>query len=149
MIEYLVENLWLIWSVVTLACLILELSSGDFFVTCFAIGALCGVVASLVGLPFWAQVLVFAVASVLSIRLIRPRLLHRLHKDGEERVSNADALVGREGVVIEPIPAGGTGYVKIDGDEWRARSASGLEIGRGSRVKVVDRQSIVVTVERL
>lgn len=149
MIEYLTSNLWLVWSIIAAVCLILELSSGDFYVTCFAIGAVCAAVSTFLGIPFWAQVLVFAIGSVLSIWLIRPRLVGRLHRGGEERQSNADALVGREGVVIETIPEDSTGYVKVDGDEWRARSADDEPIEKGVRVRVTDRQSIIVTVERI
>ena len=39
MIDYISQNLWLFWTVITFLCLIMELSSGDFYVTCFAIGA--------------------------------------------------------------------------------------------------------------
>ena len=39
MMEYISQNLWLFWTVIMFICLILELSSGDFYVTCFAIGA--------------------------------------------------------------------------------------------------------------
>ena len=149
MIDYLTTNLWLVWSIIAAVCLILELSSGDFYVTCFAIGAVCAAVSTFLGIPFWAQVLIFAVGSVLSIWLIRPRLVGRLHHGGEERESNADALVGREGRVIEAIPADGHGYVKVDGDEWRARSADGQPIEKDVRVRVTDRQSIIVTVETI
>ena len=38
--DYISQNLWLFWTVIMFICLILELSSGDFYVTCFAIGAL-------------------------------------------------------------------------------------------------------------
>ena len=40
MIAYLSTNLWTLWTIITVLCLIIELGSGDFFVTCFAIGAL-------------------------------------------------------------------------------------------------------------
>ena len=50
--EYLSHNLWLIWTSVMFICLILELSSGDFYVTCFAIGALISIPVALVGVPF-------------------------------------------------------------------------------------------------
>ena len=39
MIEFFSSNLWLIWVIISIVCLILELSSGDFFILCFAIGA--------------------------------------------------------------------------------------------------------------
>src|SRR5574344_1898967 len=115
MIEYITSNLWIFWTIVMFCCLILELSSGDFFITCFAIGAFVSIFTSFL-LPFWAQVLIWALFSILSIWLIRPRLIERLHKSGDNRISNIDALIGRVGTVIEPIEPGGSGYVKVDGD---------------------------------
>ena len=148
MIEYFTQHLWLFWTIIAMSCLIIELGSGDFFITSFAIGAVCSVFASFIGVPFWLQAVVFALFSVLSILFIRPSLLKRLHAAGREQPSNADALIGRIGTVIEPITAGGSGYVKIDGDEWRAVSAETTAIETGEKVKVVSLESIVVTVVR-
>ncbi len=146
MITYLIENLWLVWLIVSFACLIIELSSGDLYVLCFAIGALVSLVADLLGLPLWAQVLVWAAASLLCIFFVRPPLVRKLHCGGEEKKSNADALIGREGRVLEAVPANGHGYVRIDGDEWRSVSADNTAIPVGSIVTVVSRDSIVLTV---
>ena len=55
MIAYLSTNLWTLWTIIAVLCLIIELGSGDFFVTCFAIGALCALVATLAGLPLWVH----------------------------------------------------------------------------------------------
>ena len=147
MIDYLMNNLWLLWIILAVVCLIIEVSSFDFFVTCFAIGAVGAMIGALIGLPWWVQVLIWAVVSVLSIWFVRPSLTRRLHKTGEERVSNADALIGKEGLVIEAIPEGGHGYVKVDGDEWRSLSSDGSAIAKGTRVRIVSRDSIVMTVE--
>lgn len=146
MIEFITSNLWVVWAIVMFCCLILELSSGDFFVTCFAIGAFVSIFTSFI-LPFWAQVLIWALCSILSIRLIRPRLIERLHQGGENRVSNIDALIGRIGTVIEPIEVGGYGYVKVDGDEWKAVSNSNETISKGRKVEIIGRESIIVTVK--
>lgn len=99
------------------------------------------------GIPLWAQVLVFVIFSCLCVFCVRPLVVKYLHTDRRNRRSNADALLGREGVVIEPITAEKPGYVKIDGDEWRAVSKDGSNIDKGTIVKVVARESIVVTVE--
>lgn len=147
MIDYLVSNLWLLWTIVVFACLILEISSGDFFITCFAVGALVAIGAVFVGAPFWLQILIWAVCSVLSIWLIRPRLLKLLHKGGERRRSNADALIGQVGRVSESIPERGYGRVQLDGDDWKAIS-TGEELPVDTRVRVVGRESIILTVER-
>lgn len=149
MIDYLKENLWLLWTLVSVLALILEVSSGTFYLICFAIGAACAVVASLLGLPLWVQVLVFAAFSTVSVYGVRPFVYKYLHREDAGRASNADALIGREGVVVEPITPQGAGYVRIDGDEWKAVIAGSEPLEKGARVRVVARESIIVTVEKL
>jgi len=146
MLEYITSHLWLLWLIIAAVCMVAEMLSFDFFVTCFAIGALGALVSSFLGLPLWAQILVWALVSTVSVFYIRPAL-KAMMGNRHHRTSNADALVGREGKVIETITADGHGYVKIDGDEWRSVSASGSEIPVGTRVRVVSRESIVLTVE--
>ena len=146
MIDYFVGNMWLVWLIVSIGLLLLELTSGDFYVICFAFGAVASIVGAAIGLPLWAQVLIWAVCSVLCLYFVRPSLVRRLHGKENERKSNVDALVGRQGVVIDKISAGGFGYVKIDGDEWRSVSADGQEIPVGTNVTVISRDSIILTV---
>ncbi len=149
MVDYFMTNLWLAWLIISIVCVIVEMTSFDFFVTCFAIGALGAMVGAIVGVPFWMQIIVWAVVSVLSIMFIRPALTNVIHAHGDKRLSNADALIGKEGKVIETIIADGFGYVKIDGDEWRSVAADGLEIAKGEKVKVISRDSIILTVTKL
>lgn len=146
MIEYFTENLWLAWLIASVAFMLLELTNGDFYIICFSFGALASLVAAAVGLPLWVQVLLWAVCSVLCLLFVRPPLQRKLHGSVKERKSNADALIGKRGTVIETISAGGFGYVKIDGDEWRSLSADGSAIPAGTPVEVTSRDSIVLTV---
>ena len=147
MIDYLTTNFWLLWTLVCVVALILEVSSGTFYLMCFAIGAVGAVVVSLMGTPLWLQVLVFSVISAVSVFCVRPLLVKCLHPVQKERLSNASALVGRQGVVVEPISAERPGYVRVDGDEWRAVTADGTMIERGVNVRITAMNSIVVTVE--
>ncbi|MBQ8701397.1 MAG: NfeD family protein [Prevotella sp.] len=147
MIEYFLANMWQVWAIVAVICLILELSSGDFFIICFSIGAVVAIVGTVLGLSIYWQLLVFAVFSLLSIFFVRPVALKWLHKNEPNRASNADALLGRTGRVTEAIPAGGNGYVQIDGDMWKAVSSA--EIPVGTSVRVIGRESTIITVEAL
>lgn len=149
MIQYLTSNLWLIWVIISIVCLILELSSGDFFILCFAIGAAVAAIVAGCGLSLTWQIIIFAIVSALSLLLVRPTLLRKLHKPNRERLSNAEAMIGQEGRVSETIEAGGYGRVAIDGDDWKAVSADGSAINSGTRVRVVKMDSIIVTVEPL
>lgn len=146
MMDYITQNLWLVWLFATVLCLILELSSGTFYLLCLAFGAIISMIASLTGMGIVLQILIFAIASVLSIFLIRPVLVKRISHKGSARTSNADALIGREGTVIEEIRPGSTGYVKVDGDEWKAVTAQNETLLVGSKVKIVKMDSIIVTV---
>ena len=74
MVDYLTENLWLLWTFVCVIALVLEISSGTFYLICFAIGAVGAVLVSLINTPFWFQILVFAAISTFSVYGIRPFL---------------------------------------------------------------------------
>ncbi|MBR4566012.1 MAG: NfeD family protein [Prevotella sp.] len=148
MIEYLLANMWQVWAVLAVLGLILELTSGDFFIMCLAIGAAGAAITAPFANLYW-QIGVFAIVSLFSLFQVRPFVLRYLHNNEEKRVSNADALLGRKGRVSETIPAGGFGYVAIDGDQWRAVAANDEEIAEGTRVKIVSRESTIVTVEQL
>lgn len=147
MIEYLLANMWQLWAVVSIICLILELSSGDFFIICFSIGAVFAIIAAALGLGIYWQLFIFAIFSLLSVIFIRPVALRYLHKNEPNKPSNADALLGRTGKVTEAIAVGDNGYVQIDGDLWKAVSTT--DIPTGETVRVVDRQSTIITVEKL
>ena len=147
MIEYFLANMWQIWAVVAIVCLILELSSGDFFIICFSIGAVFSVIGAAVGLNIYWQLLIFAVCSLLSVLFVRPVALRYLHKNEPNKPSNADALLGRTGRVTEAIQNGGNGYVQIDGDQWRAVSTTDIPVG--TSVRVIGRESTIITVEKL
>ena len=148
MIEYLSANVWQVWAAIAVVCLILELSSGDFFIICFSIGAVFGAVGAVAGLNFYWQLGLFALFSVLSIFLVRPVALRYLHQGEENRVSNADALMGRQGRVVEAVKAKGFGRVAIDGDIWKAVTNEPSDIAEGTQVTVVGRESTIITVER-
>ena len=147
MIDYLIANMWQVWAVVSIVCLILELSSGDFFIICFSIGAVFSIVAAVLGLGIYWQLFIFAIFSLLSVLFVRPVALRYLHKNDPNKPSNADALIGRTGKVTEPISVGSNGYVQIDGDLWRAVSNSDIPVG--TTVRVIGRESTIITVETL
>ena len=147
MIEYLLNNSWQGWAVVAVLCLILELSSGDFFIICFSIGAVAAVIGAAVGLSIYWQVALFVAFTLLALFTVRPLALRWLHKNEPNRASNADALLGRTGRVTEAITAGGNGYVQIDGDLWKAVSDTDIPVG--TTVRVTGRESTIVTVETL
>lgn len=148
MIEYFAQNLWLAWLLVSLVCLILELTNGDFFILCFAVGGLAASITSAITDSLTIQIIVFAIGSLLSIFYVRPVALRWFHKGEDKRASNADALIGRIGRVTEPIESNGYGRVQIDGDSWKARTTDGQPLENGAEARVLSLDSIIITVEK-
>ena len=147
MVDYIMQHLWQMWAAVALICLILELTAGDFFIICFAIGAIPAAVVAALGAGTYYQIVVFVVVTLVSLFYVRPFAKRYLHKGEDKRISNADALLGRQGRVVESVKAGGYGRVQIDGDIWKAVTKGDADIPEGANVVVVDRASTIITVE--
>ena len=85
--------------------------------------------------------------TLISLFWVRPFAKRYLRKGEDPRVSNADALMGRQGRVVETIKAGGFGRVQIDGDIWKAVTKADADIPEGTNVVVIDRASTIITVK--
>ena len=149
MIEYLTMHLWQIWAIVAVICLILELTAGDFFIICFSIGAVFACPTDALGGGIILQLSVFAVLTLASVFFVRPFAVRFLHKSDSTRVSNADALLGRKGRVVETVKADSFGRVQIDGDIWKAVTNEQNDIPEGTNVRVISRESTIITVETI
>ena len=146
MMDYILSNMWQMWVAFAIVCLILELTAGDFFILCFSVGAVFAAISAAIGLNGYVQLVVFALFTLISLFWVRPFAKRYLHKGGDVRVSNADALIGRQGRVVETVKAGGYGRVQIDGDIWKAITSSETDIPEGENVTVVGRESTIITV---
>jgi len=139
-----------IWLIAAIVLVILEIFTAGFGIICFAIGALFSALTSYLGGSMVWQLVVFAAASMLSFFFLRPVIIKILDRKSKDIKTNADALVGRVGIVSETIDANqNTGRVAIDGDDWKAVSADGVVINKGQRVEIVSRDSVILTVKSL
>ena len=144
--DYILSNMWQMWVAFAIVCLILELTAGDFFILCFSVGAVFAAISAAIGLNGYVQLVVFALFTLISLFWVRPFAKRYLHKGEDARVSNADALIGRQGRVVETVKAGGYGRVQIDGDIWKAITSSETDIPEGENVTVIGRESTIITV---
>ena len=75
-------------------------------------------------------------------------------RDSESRrtrvraVTGMDGMIAREGLALDPIPAGGRGRVSTRGEIWTAAAASDADIAGGERVRVIAVDGMVLTVRR-
>jgi membrane protein implicated in regulation of membrane protease activity len=126
-----------------------ELLSVSFFLLFFSLGALVALLAAFAGLGIGLQVAGFIVASLLSMVVLRPALMHRISFRGSERYEGRDSITGKSGVMTSSIEPGGSGTVRIgSGEFWTARAVYPEQrIESGTRVRVLDTDGITALVE--
>ena len=136
-----------VWLVIAAVMAVAEVTSVSLITVWFVIGGLAAFAADMLGMPVWAQLVIFIVVSVACLVLIRP-IAMKYRKQGS---NNEHSPVGGTGIVTEAIDASGlTGRVELsDHVSWSARSADGQPIEVGAHVRVVRTESIKLIVERV
>lgn len=127
----------LIWLAAVVVLVIAEMFSGDLVLLMLGGGALAAAGVDYVAdTPVWADVLVFALVSVLLLATVRPVAKRHLSRR-PPLLTNTEALEGQQAVVTERVDQH-DGRVKIGGDVWSARTLDvGEPIDRGAHVTVV------------
>lgn len=143
-------EIWHMWVIAALILVVVEIFTTGFAVICLAIGALAAAVDATCGGGAEGQLIWFAAATLLAFVFVRPLLVKAFRKSGgRERLSGVDALKGREAIVSEHISASdNTGRVAVDGDDWKAVSVDGADIGKGEKVTIESVDSVVLTVRK-
>jgi membrane protein implicated in regulation of membrane protease activity len=130
---------WMIWILLAVLFGAGEVMSMGFFLAPFAVGALVGALAELVGAGAALSVIVFLVTSGLLFGFVRPIARRHLRTPAQLRTGTA-ALIGHTAVVTERVDNGAqTGSVKLEGELWTARSWDDDQvIEAGRRVDVIE-----------
>ena len=134
------------WAVAVVAFVILELVTVGLASIWFALGALCALIAALLGAPVWLQIVWFVIVSVATLLLTRP--LAKKYINSKTMATNADRVIGSKAVVKERIDElAGTGAVLADGKMWSARTADGAVAEPGEIVTVQEIRGVKLIVE--
>jgi len=132
------DHLWETWLGVAILLGVAEMFSLDLILLMIAAGAVVGMVADLVGLPFPLQAILASIAALGSLTVIRPTLVHRLHAGPSLQVGHGK-LVGQTGLVTAAITANEPGRVKLAGEIWSASPYDGdTTIMPGQTVEVLE-----------
>ena len=142
-------EIWSIWVVAALVLVIVEIFTSGFAVICLSIGCVGGAIAAAVDMSLEWQLLLFAIMSMVALLVVRPILKRIFFSEGEKVRTNADAFIGRRGVVCNDIPRNGEGRVVVDGVDWKAVSCDGEALQSGDAVEIVAIDSVVLTVKKL
>jgi membrane protein implicated in regulation of membrane protease activity len=136
-LDFLVTYSWIVWIALILIFGIIELTTLEFTFLMLAIGSFGGLLSGFAGAPWWVQIIIAAVLSVLLLFALRPALLRRLKRGGDPARSNIDALIGLTGTVTNDF-SGNASHVKLaNGETWTARLPGGdRPLVEGERVVV-------------
>jgi membrane protein implicated in regulation of membrane protease activity len=137
------------WAVLAALAFAGELLSISFFLLFFSLGALVSLLMAFAGLGVGLQVAGFIVASVLSMVVLRPALMHRISFRSSERYDRRYSITGKSGILTSSIEPGESGMVRIGSTEfWTARAVYPEQrIESGTRVRVLGTDGITALVE--
>jgi len=113
-------ELWLIWMVVAVVLGVAEIFTLTAALGVLGTAAVVPAVLAALGLPLPVQLVMFALAAVAGVVLVRPVALRHMRQPQLERFG-VDALVGKRAFVVREV-TDRDGLVRIDGDEWTARA---------------------------
>jgi membrane protein implicated in regulation of membrane protease activity len=130
-----------VWLSLGVLLLIIEVSTGGFWIGFFGVGALITSLAIWIGAAegIDTQIAIFLVTSVLLLLVLRKPLTRWLNR-GAPSTTFGDT--GQAAVVVQEIPAGGIGRVSYQGSTWNAESDRGEAIPRDTRVRIVRQKGI-------
>ncbi|MGF7049547.1 membrane protein implicated in regulation of membrane protease activity [Paenibacillus sp. DS2015] len=138
-------ELWAIWLIIGLVLFIVEMLTLTFYLLWLGVGAfVAAVVAFLVPDLLLIQTLSGCAVAILLTLFTKPLTQQIRNSRGFKDV--IDELVGKQGLVIEEIPEGKYGIVKIGNETWTASSHEFLPLGQ--MVIVTHRGNTIIEVQK-
>ena len=131
---------WQLWLAAALLLAGGELFHGAFALLALALACVPAALTSLLGGGFAMQAVVFTLALVAEIPLLKPLAVRRRHL-----ATNADAIVGKRVRVLQAVKEHEDGVVLLTGEHWKARSLAG-ELAPGADAQVVQRDGLCLLV---
>ena len=136
---------WWIWVLIALALLAAEAVATSLHIGFFALGAL--VAAALdamgIGVPLWAELLIFTVVSVTALVLVRPIAIRRLKLD---RTPVVDSMIGEVAIALGEIAPNGVGKAEMRGTTWNVQNSGARGVVPGERCVVERVEGLVLFV---
>ena len=141
--------MWIFWLIIGILLIIAEIMSQMLWALCLGLGAVCAMVAELIGLDMVWQIVIMGVSAMIFYFTVFP-IFRKIQNQKSMHTSRTgmDALLGRKAVVTKEIHPGKTGRARIDGDNWQVVAPGVSEtVHIGSEVVVSSYDSIILTVE--
>ncbi len=133
---------WIFWLILVIVLTIVELATVNLLSVWFVISGIVAMILSFFIDDVAIVSTVFALLGILLLFTTRPLLKKYLPT---QRVrTNADRIIGMNGVVTEEIKKNSVGEVKVDGKKWSAISNSKIPVGSEVIIEAIDGVKVVV-----
>lgn len=136
----------MIWGLLFLAFVVIEIITINLVTIWFAFGSLISLFVSLFVESELIQILVFIIASLISLVLTKP-IMKKL-KVTKFEPTNSDRYIGKVGDVTKKITPKEKGEVKVLGTLWTATSNEVLEVGDEVVVEKIEGVKLIVKKEK-
>ena len=141
----------LIWFVIGAVLFLLEFAAPGLVILFFGLGAWVVALFTYLGIvDSWsAQILLFSIASILSLVLLRKYLKSWFVGDSEAEEGELDTeFIHQQVLVVRDIPGGhGMGRIELKGADWKAWSDQAHTVG--SMVIVTERDGLTLKVKSI
>lgn len=134
-----------IWLGIALILAAIEVATLSFTTIWFVASGLLAMVISFFTDIFLIQFAVFVIVGIVLLATTRPMIKKFLKKNDTK--TNADRIIGMEGIVTEKISKNQDGVVKVDGKEWTAFADSVIAVS--STVLVLEIKGVKIKVRKV
>lgn len=134
-----------IWLGIALILAAIEISTISFTTIWFVISGLLAMLVSFFTDNLLIQFSTFVIVGILLLATTRPLIKKFFNKNNTK--TNADRIIGMEGIVTEEIRKNKNGEVKVDGKRWTAYANEKIEID--SVVEVLEINGVKIKVRKV
>lgn len=140
-------SMTVVWLIAAVVFAITEAATISLTAIWFSAGSLVAMVTAMLNGPVWLQIVLFIVVSGVVLYLTRS--WSQKYLNNRHQKTNADRVVGMEGVVILPIDNNqGQGQIRVAGQVWTARGLEESVIEQDIRVTVAAIEGVKAMVVR-
>ncbi len=134
------------WLIAGIALIILEVMTPGLISLFFGMAALTVALAAwLLPMPQWVQWVLFSIASVSYILLLRKSLKRTFTGDKEVSAGLNDEFTGKLAIVVDPIAPAKPGRVEFCGSTWTAESDA--SVATGASVRILGKTNLTLKVQ--
>ena len=141
------SNPAVIWFLIGLGLLLLELVLPGLVILFFGAGAwITALVCTFSDINLNWQILIFLVASLLGLVLLRKYLKRRFFNRTDKEIDDQlEEFIGRKGRAIDDFKSG-SGKIEFKGTRWSARSDD--TVAKGDWVVIKSKESLILNVKK-